>query len=187
MHATHPRSTETVSSTSPPSPTRTHFWPGTLATQMAPSTSAQIPSGAWSSAAQTRPPDRVPSSPTSNRRAGQYASRRPRACGRRRSAPPRSAAATRRRPGERSRPAPRGRSRPAARVATTVACTRAQAARPSGRRTCPSAGSACVFLGRRPRLRCLVGTVARIGSAGTTPVNGPHRSPSVPTCYAGSA
>src|ERR687898_2766057 len=46
MHAKQPRSTLTDSTTSPPSRTRVHRWPGTLAYQIAPSASAQMPSEA---------------------------------------------------------------------------------------------------------------------------------------------
>src|ERR671911_525071 len=46
MHAKQPRSAMTVSSTSPPSATRVQRSPGTLAYQIAPSASAQMPSGA---------------------------------------------------------------------------------------------------------------------------------------------
>jgi hypothetical protein len=56
----------TVLSTSPPSRTRMQRWPGTLATHMAPSASAQMPSGACSRSAQTRRLARVPSPVTSN-------------------------------------------------------------------------------------------------------------------------
>ena len=52
MQAKQARSTLTVSRISPPSLTRRQHWPGTVATQMAPSASAQIPSGAWGSPAQ---------------------------------------------------------------------------------------------------------------------------------------
>jgi hypothetical protein len=46
MHEKQPRSAMTVSSTSPPSATRVQRCPGTLAYQIAPSASAQMPSGA---------------------------------------------------------------------------------------------------------------------------------------------
>ena len=46
MHEKQPRSATTVSSTSPPSATRAQRFPGTLAYQIAPSASAQMPSGA---------------------------------------------------------------------------------------------------------------------------------------------
>src|SRR5918994_6211938 len=46
MHEKQPRSAMTVSRTSPPSATRVQRWPGTLAYQIAPSASAQMPSGA---------------------------------------------------------------------------------------------------------------------------------------------
>src|ERR671910_409673 len=46
MHEKQPRSAMTVSSTSPPSATRVHRCPGTLGYQIAPSASAQMPSGA---------------------------------------------------------------------------------------------------------------------------------------------
>src|SRR5918993_3176322 len=64
MHAKQPRSAMTVSSTSPPSATRVQRCPGTLAYQIAPSASAQMPSGAEPGprAAQTR---RSTSSPAS--------------------------------------------------------------------------------------------------------------------------
>src|SRR4051794_15547817 len=62
MQANAPRSSSTVSSTAPPSATRTQRRLGTSAYQTAPVASTQIPSGTPSpSAAQTRRPDSVPS------------------------------------------------------------------------------------------------------------------------------
>jgi hypothetical protein len=63
MQAKQPRSTAMVSSTSPPSRTRTHRLLGTSAHQTAPSASMQIPSGTASlRSAHTRRFDRLPSS-----------------------------------------------------------------------------------------------------------------------------
>src|SRR3954447_24460198 len=65
MQAKHARPASTVSSTPPPSPTRTHCRPGTLANQIAPSASAQMPSSACATSAQTRRWPSVPSAATS--------------------------------------------------------------------------------------------------------------------------
>ena len=64
MQAKQPRSTGMVLTTSPPFRTRTQCLPGTLATQTAPSASAQMPSGACSSSAQTRRSESVASAAT---------------------------------------------------------------------------------------------------------------------------